>query len=128
MASLKFETPSFGKLLEQLNVADGSLEAGVVDAFNSMTEVIQPAIETNIEKHQQSGMTEGALVKQPEIKREGNTFSIEYGYEQKEGVAAIFLEYGTPRMKPTPTLKPAINGNRHKLRRLQKEAVMKRMR
>ncbi len=121
---LTFAPPSFQKMLERLNVNDGSLEAGVVDAFNAMTEVIQPAIEENIKKHKRSGMTERALVKKPEIERSGNTYSVEYGYEMKEGVAAIFLELGTPRMKPMPTLRPAISGNRHKIRRLQKEAIM----
>jgi len=123
---LTFAPPSFQKMLERLP-KNGSLEAGVIDAFNAMTEVIQPAIEANIEKHRQSGMTEEALVKNPEIERSGNTYSIEYGYEMKEGIAAIFLELGTPRMKPMPTLRPAISGNRHKIRSVQKEAIMKRL-
>jgi HK97 gp10 family phage protein len=122
---LTFAPPSFMKLLERMNRAD--LEAGVVDAFTATTAIIQPDLERNIEQHHRTGQTEEALVKQPEIVKEGNLYSVEYGYELKEGIAAIFLEYGTPRMKPTPTLRPAIKGNIWRWRKAQKEAIFKRL-
>lgn len=71
-------------------------------------------IQAAMTKHHRTGRTEGAIHTTNEVLWDGNTASAPIGFDFPEGLASIFLMYGTPRMKKDTQLYNAIYGTKMK--------------
>lgn len=65
-----------------------------------------------IRKHHYAGITEDSLELHHQVINEGDKLSVQTGFKLDEGgIAAIYLDKGTPRMKPYNYLKSVRNKN-----------------
>jgi len=104
----------FEELIERLDVNGGNVKDTVEKCLEVAHETITPRLRQDMAKHHRSGRTEKAIVAKPHVKWEGTTASIDIGFDLPEGLASIFLMYGTPRMKKDTKLYNDIYGNKVK--------------
>lgn len=112
-------------MLERIRNAGGSIEKAAEAALVEGTKPFHEDLKKGIAKHYLTGLTEKAL-QENEVKWEGNVATLEAGFKiSKGGLPALFIEYGTPKQKADPFIRPAIESNTPKARRIQKQTLLK---
>ena len=103
----------------------GVLE-GTKKALIETHKVVTPKLQEEMKKHHRTGVTEGSLVKTPQIEVEGHLVSIGVGFDIfNGGLPSIWLMHGTPRQKPDTALYEALYGRKTsgEIRHVQYHAI-----
>lgn len=123
--SMTLNMKGFDDMLERIKKANGSIESAAEKALVEGVKPFQQDLQVGIKKHYRTGLTESTL-KEPNVRWNGNVASISAGFDiNKGGLPAIFLEYGTPKQRPRPFIRPAIERNKSKARNIQKRELTK---
>lgn len=89
------------ELTEKLQDFGGDLREVAEDALEFIPAKVNPELKTAMAKHRKSGRVERAIVEGQQVTWQGNTASIDVGFDLKNGgMPSIFLMYGTPRHAP----------------------------
>lgn len=108
------ELKGFEEWIERLENLGGDVKEAAEDSLQVAYSTITPKVIADMKKHKRTGRTAGAIVKKSDVKWEGTTASIDVGFKFPEGLASVFLMYGTPRMKKDTKLYNDIYGSRVK--------------
>lgn len=112
------------ELLKKLERAGANVEQCIVDALQKSVEKPKEEMLQYIRQHKLTGQTEDSFT--TEIKHEGNKVYLKVGFDiKKGGIAAIFLNYGTPKIAPSYFIDNAIEHNIDEIKRAQLEALNK---
>lgn len=110
------------ELLKKLEKAGANVEQCIVDALQKSVEKPKAEMLDYIRQHKLTGQTEDSF--ETEIKHEGNKVYLKVGFDiKKGGIAAVFLNYGTPKIKPSFFIDNAIENNIDDIKRAQIEAL-----
>ena len=110
------------ELLKKLEKAGANVEKVVVDALKKSVEKPKAEMLDYMSQHHYTGQTEESFTE--EIKQEGDKVFLRLGFDiKKGGIAAVFLNYGTPTMAPSFFVDNAIENNIDEIKRVQLEAL-----
>lgn len=122
--TMKFDLKGVSDLLERIQKVGGNIDAAAEKALVESAKPFVEDLKSGIKKHRRTGLTEASLNDPTQLQREGNQLTLNVGFDLgKGGLPALFLEYGTPRMKPEPFIRPSIQRNQSKARKIQ-QAVL----
>ena len=123
---MKLEMNGFTDLLERIQQAHGDIDAAAKIALQQGAKPLIDDLKLGIQKHHRTGLTEKSLKSDPVVTQEGNRMCLEVGFDLSQGgLPALFLEYGTPRMKPDPFIQSAIKRNQPKARKIQQQTLQR---
>lgn len=120
-SSLKGGIELYGvsELLKNIEAAGGKVDEAVAKAVNKSLEVVGADMQNFMSGHRLTGDTYESY-EQTEPKIKGNTVEATVGYNAKKGgLPAIFLDVGTPKMKPYFFRYYAVNNNTKRLEEIQ---------
>lgn len=122
---LQFE--GFERLIGELEKAEGNVKGAVEECLKEASNTVVEELETAMNKHIKTGKTKEAIIKNSEVSWEGTTAKIDVGFAFPEGLASVFLMYGTPRMKKDQKIYNAIYGKkvRDKIAKVQEKILQK---
>lgn len=110
------------ELLKRLEAAGANVEQCVVNALEKSVEKPKAEMLEYIRQHKLTGKTEQSFT--TEIKHEGNKVFLKVGFDiKKGGIAAVFLNYGTPKIAPSFFIDNAIEHNLDEIKRAQLQAL-----
>lgn len=117
----------FEELISKLDSLEGNLKGAVEECLQVSSDIVADELEIAMSKHIRSGRTKEAIRKRDEVLWEGTTAEIKVGFSFPEGLASVFLMYGTPRMKKNQEVYNAIYGKkaRDKIAKKQEEVLHK---
>lgn len=124
MAGGKSRIEFFGtsEILKKIESAGGNVEQACVDALKKSVEAPKAEMLDFIRAHKLTGVTENSFVE--EIRQEGNKIYLELGFSiRKGGIAALFLNLGTPKIAPTWFINNAIDHNIDAIKKAQLDAL-----
>ena len=115
MARIKLKLEGFDELLKKIESAGGSINKAVDSCMKQSAETMDNELRTQMRKVN-ADRPDHDLIKdmpKPEIKWEGNSCTAKVGYklgqynpkDLNDGYKALFLNYGTPRRKPSQEAK-----------------------
>lgn len=112
------------ELLKKLERAGANVEKCIVDALQKSVEKPKQEMLDYIRQHKLTGQTEDSFT--TEIKHEKNNVYLKVGFDiKKGGIAAIFLNYGTPKIAPSWFIDNAVENNLDEIKRAQIDALNK---
>ena len=120
------ELAGFEELIADLDALNGDVKGAVNDSLKVAHETVTTKVQTDMKRHKRTGRTADAIVTTSGVKWEGTTASIDVGFKFQEGLASVFLMYGTPRMKKDTKLYNDIYGSKTKkeIAEKQKEIIL----
>lgn len=124
MAGGKSKIEFFGtsEILKKIEQAGGNVEQACVDALQKSVEKPKAEMLDFIRAHRLTGVTEDSFVE--DIKQEGNKIYLELGFSiRKGGIAALFLNLGTPKIAPTWFIDNAVDKNIDTIKKAQLDAL-----
>jgi HK97 gp10 family phage protein len=122
--SLKLELTGVEELLQSIEKMGGDINQAAEKAILASAKPFHQELKLAIKKHRRSGLTEATLHEPTKVHWEGNRCSLQVGFNLKAGgLPALFLEYGTPRMKARPFIRPAINRSRKNMKAIQQKTL-----
>ena len=129
MGGSKSRIEFFGtsELLKKIEAAGGNVEQACMDALKASIQKPKEEMLQYIRQHHLSGQTEESFVE--EINQENGKIYCEVGFSIREGgLAALFLNLGTPRIKPSFFIDNAVDHNIDEIKKAQLEALNKAFR
>lgn len=129
MGGSKSRIEFFGtsELLKKIEAAGGNVEKACMDALKASVQKPKEEMLQYIRQHHLSGQTEESFVE--EIKQENGKIYCEVGFSIREGgLAALFLNLGTPKIKPSFFIDNAVDHNIDEIKKAQIEALNKAFR
>lgn len=112
------------ELLKKLERAGANVEKCIVDALQKSVEKPKEEMIDYIRQHKLTGQTEDSFT--TEIKHEKNKVYLKVGFDiKKGGIAAVFLNYGTPKIAPSWFIDNAVENNLDEIKRAQIDALNK---
>ncbi len=122
--TMKLDLKGLSDLLERIQKVGGNIDAAAEKALVESAKLFVEDLKSGIKKHRRTGLTEASLNDPTQLQREGNQLTLNVGFDLgKGGLPALFLEYGTPSIKPEPFIRPAIQHNQPKARKVQQEIL-----
>ena len=124
MAGGKSKIEFFGtsELLKKIEKAGENVEKACADALRASVETPKQEMLQYIRQHHLTGQTEDSFVE--EIKNENGKIYCEVGFSiRKGGIAALFLNLGTPKIRPSFFIENAIDHNIDKIKADQLKAL-----
>lgn len=124
MAGGKSRIEFFGtsELLKKIEKAGGNVEKACTDALRASVQAPKEEMLAYIQQHHLTGQTEDSFVE--EIKNENGKIYCEVGFSiRRGGIAALFLNLGTPKIKPSFFIDDAIDHNIDKIKADQLKAL-----
>lgn len=124
MAGGKSRIEFFGtsELLKKIEKAGGNVEKACTDALRASVQAPKQEMLQYIQQHHLTGQTEDSFVE--EIKNENGKIYCEVGFSiRRGGIAALFLNLGTPKIKPSFFIDDAIDHNIDKIKADQLKAL-----
>lgn len=124
MAGGKSKIEFFGtsEILKKIEAAGGNVEQTCMDALKKSAEIPKKEMLDFIRAHKLTGVTENSFV--DEIRQDGNKIYLELGFSiRKGGIAALFLNLGTPKIKPTWFIDNAVDHNIDTIKKAQIDAL-----
>lgn len=108
--------------LKKLEKAGADVEKVVADALEKSAEKPKEEMLQYIRQHHFTGQTEESFT--TEVKHEKGKVFLKVGFDiKKGGIAAVFLNYGTPKIAPSFFIDNAIDHNVDEIKRVQLEAL-----
>lgn len=129
MAGGKSRIEFFGtsELLKKIEQAGKNVEKACEDALRASIQTPKQEMLEYIQQHHLTGQTEDSFVE--EIKNENGKIYCEVGFSiRKGGIAALFLNLGTPKIKPSFFIENAVDHNIDKIKADQLKALNKAFR
>lgn len=111
---ITFDMNPFEDMIDRLNSLGANLQDVVTECLEESTKLVTPKIDKAMSKHKRTGRTEESIIQRSDVKWEGKVASVNVGFKFPEGLASVFLMYGTPRMKKDSKLYNSIYGNKTK--------------
>lgn len=124
MAGGKSKIEFFGtsEILKRLEAAGANVEQACVDALRASVAAPKAEMLDFIRAHKLTGQTEDSFVE--EIRQEGNKIYLELGFSiRKGGIAALFLNLGTPKIAPTWFIDNAVDHNIDAIKKAQLDTL-----
>lgn len=124
MAGGKSRIEFFGtsELLKKIEKAGGNVEKACTDALRASVQAPKQEMLEYIRQHHLTGQTEDSFVE--EIKNENGKIYCEVGFSiRRGGIAALFLNLGTPKIRPSFFVDDAIDHNIDKIKADQLKAL-----
>lgn len=127
---VRFQITGLEQYLENLKKAGANIDEVVAEAIQESAKPIEADIKKWAEKHKRTGAVLRGVWTTP-LKRDGDKFFVEVGISgnemddelKSEAWHAVFLEYGTPKMKADPGIGPAFRNNKTKIKTIQKRIL-----
>ena len=114
----------FEEMLDKIEKAGGTVEKAVTAAVKEDAEFTRKQLLDFIKKHKETGATEASLIP-VEVENYRGKITCKVGFSiSNGGLAAIFLNYGTPKIAPTMFIDKAFN-NKKKHQDIQEKAMQK---
>lgn len=111
------------ELLRKIESAGGNVEQAVSKAVARSMEAPKRDMQAFISSHHLTGMTEDAFGETP-FEWKNGVLNYAVGYDMKKGgIAALFLDVGTPTMSPSFFINHAVEKNIDKIRDAQQAAL-----
>ena len=123
LKAVKFTITGLEEYLKNIEAAGNSVDAAVMEALEESAKPIYEDIEAWAKKHKLTGATLEGIV-MSEVKRDGNYFYVEVGIDSDKNYGAwhaVFVEYGTPKMRADPGIRRAYSSNKSKVKKLQQQ-------
>lgn len=108
------ELKGFEEMIANLEALDGDVKQAVEGSLRVAHDTVTRGVQREMKGHKRSGKTTEAIIKSSAVKWEGSTASVDVGFEFPDGLASIFLMYGTPRMVKDQGLYDAVYGSKVK--------------
>lgn len=122
---LGLEFTGWKDMIERIDKMGGNVRQATEEALQATADIVRPKMLSEIKKHHRTGQTEKSFHTEG-VQWEGNTAYIKCGFEfDKGGFVAVYLNYGTPKMKPDPDLLTNPLNQKTEYRKKQKEIIMK---
>lgn len=110
-------------LLKNIEAAGGKVDAAVQRAVDRSLEIVGADMQAFMSGHKLTGETMDSYEQTP-AKSDGNTVTGNAGYNAKKGgLPAIFLDVGTPKIKPSFFRYYAVENNRKKIEEIQRATL-----
>lgn len=91
----------FEKYAEQLDKLGGDLKTTAEEILQDSHDMVTTNVEREMKKHNKSGETDRAILRNSKVVWQGNIGSIDIGFDiANGGLPSIFLMYGTPKHEP----------------------------
>lgn len=114
----------FGELLEKIDEAEGNIVDAVVRATKASSKPIKRDLLSYMERHKLTGGTESSFVDVTDIKKGYGRISYKIGFDiKKGGLPALFLDIGTPTIKPSFFVYYAFMSNEDEIKEEQEKAL-----
>lgn len=126
---VKMQLTGLEEYIENLQRAGANIDQVVGEAIYESAKPIEEDIRKWAEKHKKTGsVLEGVGL--TEVQQEGGKIFIEVGvfndpFDNPTAWHANFIEYGTPKMRADPGVRPAFNKNKGKVKKIQSD-ILKR--
>lgn len=119
----------FEELLLKIQQAEGSAVPAIMDALKEGAKPIQADLLAFMAKHHRTGDTARSMTEAVHTSNAGMTLYYEMGFDiKKGGLPALFLDLGTPRIRPSFFVYYAFKNNTDNVRMLQEKAIKKALR
>lgn len=106
--SSKIKITGVSEIVKKLEKMNADVEKAVVDAVKESSKPVENELLAYIREHKYSGLTEESYV--AEFRSEKGKSYVRIGFSVRDGgIAAIFLNYGTPRMAPSYFIQHALD-------------------
>lgn len=110
MAKGKIVITGYKEILQDIENIERKAPAVLSKALEETAKETDDNYRAFISKHHYAGITEDSLELHHKIINEGDKLSVQTGFSlDKGGIASIYLDKGTPRMKPYNYLKSVRN-------------------
>lgn len=114
-------------------IGGNATERAFESALKASQNVVRQNVTAAMQRHNETGETAGAIIKNSAVEWTGDTASIDVGFKISEGgLPSIFLMYGTqlhgqPHIAPDRNLYEAVYGAkvRREIRKIQEQAFEK---
>lgn len=115
----------FDELAKKLDVADNVLKKAIEDCMKKSAELPKKDMLDFMAKHKDTGVTYRSF-RDLDIEWNGNVCKGSIGFDiPSGGLPAIFLDKGTPKIKPKYFTYYAITNNASKMEKIQRETLKK---
>lgn len=117
------EVYGIGDLLKKIEKADGNLEDAITKSVMKSIELPKADMLTYIKQHHRSGKTEDSFTVYPMEWKDG-VGTVRLGFSiKKDGLPAIFLNVGTPKIKPSFFIDNAVDNNIDEIHRIHRDTL-----
>ncbi len=111
------------ELLNKIEDAAGNVNKAVEKALVKSAELPKKDMLDFIRQHKDTGTTEASFVDN-EVKWDGDRLTLKTGFDiKKGGLPALFLDIGTPKIKPSFFVYYAVEKNVNKIKQIQQETL-----
>ena len=111
-------------LLKKIESANGNVEEAVKRAVDKSLEIVGSDMQNFMAGHKQTGDTMESYEQVPAKAGKNGLIEATAGYNAKKGgLPAIFLDVGTPKMKPYFYRYYAVENNRKRIEDIQRETL-----
>jgi len=127
LKTFRFELSGLDEYLKKVQAAGRNVEEVAAQAVKASVQPIYEDLKDWIDEHRLTGATAKGL-SVSELKREGGRIYVEIGIDTTDAPLAwhaVFVEYGTPKVPADPGIRMAFQGNRSRVRTIQKKILVK---
>lgn len=111
------------ELLKNIEKAGGKVDAAVQKAVDASLKIVGDDMQAFMSGHKNTGETMESYEQTP-AKSDGSTVTGNAGYNVKKGgLPAIFLDVGTPKIKPSFFRYYAVENNRKQIEEIQRATL-----
>lgn len=127
---ITLQLEGFDELLKKIENAGVDVNNAVNACMNKSANIQESELKSQMNKKRVSSSLINRMPK-PEVKWSGNVCSAKVGYIKgrydpnnlSDGYKAVFINYGTPRIKPREFIKAAKNKARRQIKQSQQETL-----
>lgn len=127
---IQLNIEGFDELLKKIEAAGGSINGAVDTCMRQAAPVQQKELKAAMQRKKVSSSLINRMP-EPEIEWNGNACTARVGYHKgaydpkdlSDGYEAVFINYGTPRIKPRNFIKAAKNKARPQIKKLQESTL-----
>lgn len=114
MAKKKNSLKGFEDLLGKLDAIDGDIKGTTEKCLKESAKIINSNAKQAMQRHNRTGRTLESLRENMPVTWSGTEAEIKVGFDVRQGLASIFLMYGTPKIPKDTKLYNAIYGSKTK--------------
>lgn len=121
--SLSIDFYGTSELLNKIEDAGGNLEDIIGGAVHESVQPAKNDMVSFMSKHRFTGLTESSIDETP-LNWKNGQLKYRVGYNMKKGgIAALFLDVGTPKQKPYFFVHHAVETNIDRIKKAQEDAL-----
>lgn len=129
-SSIELKLTGFDELIKKIEQAGGSIDSTVNTCMEKSAQIAQDQIKDQMIKKKVSKRLVNSMPKY-EISRNGNAITARVGFKKgkydprnlSDGYKAVFINYGTPRIKPREFIKAAKSKAKRQIKQVQQETL-----